>query len=59
MAFDKATGDELWRFQLPKAVGGAPMTYVAGGRQFVVVPVGGRTEEQELIALALPEPAGG
>ena len=59
MAFDKATGDELWRFQLPKAVGGAPMTYVAGGRQYVVVPVGGRTEEQELIALALPAAAGG
>ena len=59
MAFDKATGEELWRFELPKAVGGAPMTYVAGGRQYVVVPVGGRTEEQELIALALPEAAGG
>jgi quinoprotein glucose dehydrogenase len=57
MAFDKATGDELWRFQLPKAVGGAPMTYVVGGRQYVVVPVGGRTEEQELIALALPAPS--
>jgi quinoprotein glucose dehydrogenase len=59
MAFDKKSGEELWRFELPKAVGGAPMTYVTGGRQYIVVPVGGRTEEQELIALALPEAAGG
>jgi quinoprotein glucose dehydrogenase len=56
MAFDKATGEELSRYQLPKAVGGAPMTYVVAGRQYLVVPVGGRTEEQELVALALPAP---
>jgi quinoprotein glucose dehydrogenase len=55
MAFDKKTGEELWRFELPKSVGGAPMTYISGGRQYIVVPVGGRMEEQELIALALPE----
>jgi hypothetical protein len=35
------------------------MTYIAGGRQFIIVPVGGRTEPQELIALALPEATGG
>jgi quinoprotein glucose dehydrogenase len=55
MAFDKTTGEELWRYQLPKAPGGAPMTYVVDGRQFVVVPVGGRNEDHELVALALPE----
>jgi quinoprotein glucose dehydrogenase len=59
MAFDKANGEELWRFPLARSPGGAPMTYVAGGRQFVVVPIGGRGEEQELVALALPEASGG
>jgi hypothetical protein len=30
------------------------MTFVAASRQFVVVPVGDRGEEQELVAFALP-----
>jgi quinoprotein glucose dehydrogenase len=59
MAFDKKSGAELWRFSLEKSPGGAPMTYVVGGRQFVVVPIGGRGEDHELVALALPEAAGG
>ena len=53
MAFDKATGEEVWRFELPKSPGGAPMTYVVDGRQFVVAPVGQRGEPHELVALSL------
>lgn len=54
-AFDKTTGEELHRLELPKTPGGGPMTYVTGGRQFIVVPVGKRGEEQELVAYALPD----
>jgi quinoprotein glucose dehydrogenase len=54
-AFDKETGDRLAQIELPDVPGGAPMTYVVGGRQFIVVPVGQRKQKQELIAYALPE----
>jgi hypothetical protein len=30
------------------------MTYLAGGKQYVVVPIGGRGRPAELIALSLP-----
>ena len=53
-AFDKETGEQLLRLELPKTPGGGPMTYVAGGRQHVVVPIGSRGEEHELVAYALP-----
>jgi hypothetical protein len=30
------------------------MTYAAGGKQYLVVPIGGRNRRAELIALSLP-----
>jgi len=54
-AFDKATGDVLWTIELPAGATGAPMTYLAGGRQYIVVPIGERDHEGELVALALPQ----
>ncbi len=57
IAFDKATGEQLWQTELPKTPGGSPMTYVRDGRQFVVVPVGERGEPHELVAYALEQPA--
>ena len=39
---------------LPANETGMPMTYLAGGRQFVVVAIGGRGFPAELVALALP-----
>jgi quinoprotein glucose dehydrogenase len=53
-AFDKATGEELCRIELPSQPQGAPMSYFAGGKQFITIPVGGRREGNGLIALALP-----
>ena len=53
-AFDKTTGKEVWKTELPKTPGGGPMTYVWGGKQYLVIPVGRRGEEQELVAYALP-----
>jgi quinoprotein glucose dehydrogenase len=53
-AFDKATGEVLWKIELPAGATGGPMTYLAGGKQYVVVPVGEEDHEGELVALALP-----
>ena len=51
---DKASGRLLAEITLPANAGGAPMTYLAGGKQYVVIPVGGANVPEELIALALP-----
>jgi quinoprotein glucose dehydrogenase len=40
-AFDTATGRELWRGALPAGARATPMTYSVGGKQYVVVSVGG------------------
>ncbi len=53
-AFDKRTGDELWVY--PTAglrTTGTPMTYRSGGRQFVVIAVGGPGSGARLLAFAL------
>lgn len=56
VAYDKATGKELASADLPGAAIGTPMTYLAGGKQFIAVTVQGRTSTDvpELLALALP-----
>ena len=40
-AFDVETGRELWKGPLPGGARATPMTYEAGGRQYVAVAVGG------------------
>lgn len=40
-AFDTATGAELWRGSLPAGGRATPMTYSVGGRQYVIICVGG------------------
>ena len=40
-AFDAETGDVLWETILGSQITGYPVTYVAGGRQYLTVPVGG------------------
>jgi quinoprotein glucose dehydrogenase len=39
---------------LPANANGAPMTYMAGGRQYIVMAVGGANLPAELVALRLP-----
>ncbi len=39
-AFDAATGEELWRTRLGMAAHGFPITYRAGGTQYVAVTTG-------------------
>jgi quinoprotein glucose dehydrogenase len=53
-AFDKKTGKIVWEMELPAGVSNAPMTYMAKGKQYIVVGISGRQYPGELVALALP-----
>jgi len=54
-ALDKKTGKTIHEMELPANETGLPMTYMADGRQFIVVAIGARGFPAELIALALPK----
>jgi quinoprotein glucose dehydrogenase len=59
-AYDAETGEELWRGALPAGGQATPMTYEAGGRQYVVIAAGGHgglgtTPGDYVVAFALPE----
>jgi quinoprotein glucose dehydrogenase len=57
-AFDVETGRELWKADLTAGARATPMTYEAGGRQFVVIAAGGGGPfgaGDALIAFALPK----
>lgn len=54
-AYDKATGKEVGAVFMEKTQTGAPMTYMQGGRQFIVFAMGG-SHGAELVAYALPDP---
>ena len=53
-AYDKATGAELGAVYMPAQQTGSPMTYLADGRQHLVVAVSGGGYGGELIAYRLP-----
>jgi quinoprotein glucose dehydrogenase len=53
-AFDKTTGAVLWEMELPAGTTGAPITYMAQGKQFIVVAISGVAHPGEFIALSLP-----
>ena len=54
-AYDKATGEEVGAVYMPASVsGGAPMTYLHEGRQYIVMAIGGSGFPGELIAYRLP-----
>ena len=59
-AFDKYTGRVLWEHKLPAGGYATPSTYMAGGRQFVVIAAGGggklgTKHGDAIVAFALPE----
>ena len=59
-AFDIESGAELWQAKLPAGGQATPMTYVAGGRQYVVIAAGGHarlgtTLGDAIVAFALPK----
>jgi glucose dehydrogenase len=53
-AYDKATGRVIWEMELPSGTTGAPMTYMAGRKQIIIVPIGDRQTRPEFVALGLP-----
>jgi glucose dehydrogenase len=50
-AFDKASGKVVAEFELPAQPSGTPMTYLAGGKQFIVIA----TSDSKLVGLSLGE----
>jgi len=53
-AYDKQTGAEVGAVYLPAPQSGSPMTYMLGGRQYLVVAISGGNYAGELVALRLP-----
>ena len=53
-AYDKATGEEKGAVFMPAEQSGSPMTYMLGGKQYIVLAIGGRTFTSEFIAFRLP-----
>jgi len=53
-AYDKDTGEVLWETELEAGTTGAPMTYMADGKQYIVVGIGEANRPAEFIALSLP-----
>jgi quinoprotein glucose dehydrogenase len=54
-AYDKASGAEKASVYLPAQQSGSPMTYMLGGRQYIVIAVGGGNYTSEFIAFRLPK----
>ena len=53
-AYDKRTGAVVWEMELPGGTTAAPISYMAGGKQYIVATVGWEDTESEYVALALP-----
>jgi hypothetical protein len=50
---DGTSGEMLAEIELPANATGAPITYMAGGKQYIAFPTGGGPLPEELIAVAL------
>jgi quinoprotein glucose dehydrogenase len=54
-AYDKATGKEVGAVYMSAPQGGTPMTYMVGGKQYIVIAIsGGGAYSGELLAFRLP-----
>jgi quinoprotein glucose dehydrogenase len=54
-AYDKMTGKEVGTVFMPAPQSGSPMTYMADGRQYIIVAISGGNYSGEYVALRLPE----
>jgi quinoprotein glucose dehydrogenase len=59
-AIDIETGQEVWKAELPASAQATPMTYSAGGKQYVVICAGGHgklgtKQGDAVVAFALPD----
>jgi quinoprotein glucose dehydrogenase len=53
-AYDKMTGAEVGSVYMPAPQSGSPMTYMLGGKQYIVVAISGANYSGELLAFRLP-----
>ena len=53
-AYDKMTGAEVGSVYMPAPQSGSPMTYMLGGKQYIVVAISGANYSAELLAFRLP-----
>jgi quinoprotein glucose dehydrogenase len=53
-AFDKQTGEIIWETQIPGVQTGLPMTYMHGGKQYIVFSAGDGQTPAHLVAFTLP-----
>ena len=53
-AYDKHTGVEMGAVYMPAPQTGSPMSYMLGGRQYIVLAIGGGSYTAELVAFRLP-----
>ena len=53
-AYDKTNGNQVGMVHMPAPQSGSPMTYMAGGRQYIVVAISGGNYSGEYLAFALP-----
>ena len=63
LAFDAKSGKQLWSYKADGGVNAPPITYAAGGRQYVAVAAGGNYQintprNDDLLVFALPGGAG-
>jgi quinoprotein glucose dehydrogenase len=56
-AYNKQTGEQVGAVYLPAPQSGSPMTYMADGKQYIIVAVSGGNYSGEYIAFALPNTA--
>jgi len=56
-AYDKTTGKEVGAVFMPAPQSGSPMTYMARGKQYIVIAVSGGPYSGEYIAFSLPSDA--
>jgi quinoprotein glucose dehydrogenase len=54
-AYNKQTGEQVGAMWMPAPQSGSPMTYLAGGRQYIVVAISGGNYSGEYVAFALPQ----
>src|SRR5205814_8355970 len=53
-AYDKTNGKEVGALWMPAPQSGSPMTYLANGKQYIVVAVSGGNYSGEYLAFSLP-----
>jgi quinoprotein glucose dehydrogenase len=56
-AYEKTTGKEVGALFIPAPQSGSPMTYLARGKQYIIVAVSGGPYSGEYISFALPDDA--